>query len=153
MNRQIKFRVFVSWLSKRIFEVEGMSFGSDGKPNCLRLFANEHHRHEIHDDLPSWRKEEPILMQFTGLLDCEGKEIWDGDVCQYAYKDRYGIDFDGVAYIYWDTSNCAFALKVIKDSRNDSKSKMSLFYAGGNLKLKIIGNRFEHPALLGAAND
>lgn len=127
MTRQIKFRIFN-------YETESwryMDLLSDTRMTLLDT-----------DNLDS-------LSQFTDLYDCEGREVWEGDICQYVYKDRHGINFDGVAYIYWDTANCAFALDVIKDSHNDTKSKMSLFYAGGNLKLKIIGNRFENTELLG----
>ena len=94
------------------------------------------------------------LSQFTGLLDCDGKQIYDGDVCTYHYTDRHEIEFNGSAIIYWDKINCGFSLTIIKDSRDDTRSQMSLFSVStGRLRLNIIGNKFESPELLEVKND
>ncbi len=102
--------------------------------------------------LVSWDEKECAeyeLVQFTGLYDCEGRQIWEGDILEYEYIDKHKEHFEGVAHVFWDDVNCGFCLKIIKDSHNDLRSRMSLFYANtGSLKLWVIGNRLESPELL-----
>lgn len=71
------------------------------------------------------------LMQYTGLKDKNGKEIYEGDILQY--KDSYG-------------KSCRYEVKMQID-RNISGftfwSNMGVIYPN-----KIIGNIYENPELL-----
>jgi uncharacterized phage protein (TIGR01671 family) len=79
--------------------------------------------------------EEFVLQQFTGLLDNNGKEIYEGDVLRnpvYQGVVEYGRVLDGCAMAY-----IGFYIKV------DSNT-----YTNLDGSLEVIGNIFENPELL-----
>lgn len=71
------------------------------------------------------------LMQFTGLLDKNGKEIYEGDIMQHT--DPFDIPF----IINWNDEQAAFVF-------NDDGCGYSL----NDKSFSVIGNIFENPELL-----
>ena len=82
-------------------------------------------------------EEEPILMQFTGLKDKNGKEIYEGDIVKNKselYKVKFACGAFGVINI-----------------ENDMDA--SPFCSGGKWEkwlkeIEVIGNIYENPELL-----
>jgi uncharacterized phage protein (TIGR01671 family) len=73
-----------------------------------------------------------IFMQFTGLLDKNGNEIYEGDIVKCPmYNDSYKLE-DCISSISWGY---------------DGWEKGKLYHVGWN-SLEIIGNIYEHPELL-----
>src|SRR3989304_9140917 len=75
------------------------------------------------------------IMQYTGLKDKNGKEIYEGDIL----RTNEHIDF-----IVWNEKKCGF-------SYSNDKSNMSLpqwFEHGQYSGTEIIGNIYENPELL-----
>lgn len=87
------------------------------------------------------------LMQYTGLKDKNGKEIYEGDIveakycidgCLYYIEDEYGV-------IQWDDKQCAFNL-IFKDQL--APSPISYY-----VSFEVVGNVYENPELLEVQND
>lgn len=75
------------------------------------------------------------LMQFTGLLDNSGKEIYEGDIVQLSHwqPSIYQVGFDRGAFCFFGANDAESAYY------NDAK------YLEG---CEIIGNVYESPELL-----
>jgi uncharacterized phage protein (TIGR01671 family) len=79
------------------------------------------------------------LMQFTGLLDRNGKEIYEGDILR---NER-----DGTGVVAWSDSFTSWML----DKKNHSITLSSFAYprqTDGKCRFEVIGNVWENPELL-----
>lgn len=74
-----------------------------------------------------------VLMQFTGLYDKNGKEIFEGDVVK---QDDY------IGYVEYDINTASFK----------GVSECGYFFLLKD-KIEVIGNIFENPHLLEQNND
>ena len=98
-----------------------------------------------------------ILMQYTGLHDENGKEIYENDIVEFSYDiftgnfdtklGRGTIEFiDGAFYIKPFEIEC----KKIEDIAN---GECFLLYTVNIDTLEIIGNIYDNPELLGGEYD
>ena len=71
------------------------------------------------------------ICMFTGLKDCEGNEIWEGDMIKSPYLGN-------VATVEWDDSLCGF--KCVDDRRHINYSLKALVESFG---WSLIGNKFD----------
>ncbi len=126
--RQIKFRAWDPEANrghKWIFD--GFAVSEDGK-----FLQNMHERGEYSGEYG----DKIILMQFTGLLDKNSKEIYEGDIVE--------IDFEGSkekGQIIWENKRSRF---MWLDNRNDDYGIFEIDRHGR----KIVGNIYENPELL-----
>ena len=100
------------------------------RPLKFRAWDNHDHKMQyIKDNLPQFRGWE--LMQFTGLTDCHGKEIYEGDML----KLWIGGDWQEGHYVVEDLRQL-----YLEFHRDDSYYCIT--------KAEIVGNIYESPALL-----
>ena len=83
------------------------------------------------------------LLQFTGLLDINGKEIFEGDIVRFwANPKDYGgyKGHDYIASVEWDEFSVGF---ILSDGHG----------LGDFEFLQVVGNIYQNPELLGGKND
>lgn len=113
MNREIKFRVYVNekmnyleYPSVVVANARGITFW-DEYPHSASIHA--------------------VIMQYTGLKDRNGKEIYEGDI----------VDCSGTKYICeWNVNRAEYAWKTLKGN---------YVYPIGDCRteLQVIGNIYE----------
>lgn len=106
------------------------------------------------NDITHYKVDKNTLGQFTGLLDKNGKEIYEGDIIEIKEIGGYGCKRKGV--VEYDVDECAFVVRVLRPSwvsivRLSTKVQI---LADMNCTLKythqytIIGNIHNNPELL-----
>jgi uncharacterized phage protein (TIGR01671 family) len=85
-----------------------------------------------------------VLMQYTGLKDKNGKEIYEGDIVRYQKDARFSTD-DGKT----TSHSIVFAGGAFCMLRNVWPTGQSPFYLSGYYEeIEVIGNIYENPDLL-----
>ena len=98
------------------------------------VYANDNSKLSV-DNLKGWNVDEKYLMQSTGLLDVNGKEIFEGDVVD-VFDSRYTV--------FYDSENASFRLKP-RDKRWNTDYMSNYAHEAS---FEIIGNIYENPELL-----
>ena len=92
------------------------------------------------------------LMQFTGLKDRNGVEIYEGDIVKI-YEHRFSpmdfiVDFSGANHCWW-LSSCFKESQFGTSKESFSFSQLNGFYED----CEVIGNIYENPELLKEKKD
>lgn len=135
--RELKFRAWDK-KSKKIRIVESIGFGELSYYNEGYPVANMIGRDCIHDkDIIIHRDSyQHELMQYTGLKDKNGKEIYEGDILLYDSGSKTSVFYKNGAFV-----------------RSYGNSNMYLLYDsfiedGCLYNYEVIGNIYENPELL-----
>lgn len=124
-----KFRV---WLPdpdvERMLRVKALIF-EDGKTRCVCGYSYDFYLED----------EDAILMQSTGLLDKDSKEIFDGDILVIETKDGLVK-----VIVFWDNEHALF---MVESKTYNEKIALAELIEDGS-PITIIGNIHENSALL-----
>jgi hypothetical protein len=95
---------------------------------------------------PFWEEvfdadEQPIIQQYTGLTDKNGKEIYEGDIVQYNQNSSYD-NMDFIAK--WSDDKLGF----IFQSNSGEQLVNQTPHLNRFKHLEVVGNIFEHSELL-----
>ena len=71
------------------------------------------------------------VCQFTGLKDCEGKELFEHDLIHF-------VGYNPIAEVVWSVSNCAFM------ALHENKHSYFLHDVIKICKIEKIGNKFDN---------
>jgi hypothetical protein len=119
-----KFRV---WLPdpevRKMLRVKALVF-EDGKTRCVCGYAYDFYLED----------EDAILMQSTGLLDKDSKEIFDGDILAVKTKNETLI-----VNVFWDNEHALFMV----ESKAYNKKAALAELIEDNSPITIIGNIYE----------
>lgn len=124
-----KFRV---WLPdpevRKMLRVKALVF-EDGKTRCVCGYAYDFYLED----------EDAILMQSTGLLDKDRKEIFDGDILAIETKDGLVK-----VIVFWDNKHALFMVESKTYNENVALAEL----IEDDSPITIIGNIHENSALL-----
>ena len=85
--------------------------------------------------------------QFTGLLDCNSKEIYNKDICRWIGNNGYEI----VGVIAWEQQACAYWLKW-EDGKSKRYKELQTTFSDGDIYMnnyfEVIGSTTDTPELL-----
>lgn len=137
--REIKFRVFDTRNKKMI---------TDGVCYQLSIGVNGSIKTGISED---------ILMQFTGLIDKNGKEVYEGDIIKWKETRFWNKEQEqkGVAMPRFFKSEVVYDdAEFLVSSTQEFDTPLCCFFRGEDIhnpfdyKAEIIGNIYENPELL-----
>ena len=133
--REIKFRVWDTE-NKEMLRVQELDFEDTFYGGRLSIRTEQYNDYFDIEDM--------ILMQYTGLHDKNGKEIWEGDIvnCQTKYgKAKAIIKFiDGKFVAYWDS-------KITHPKNGHHITCYDI-----NKRFEVIGNIYDNKELLNETN-
>jgi len=87
-----------------------------------------------------------ILMQYTGLKDKNGKEIYEGDIIHSKWEEQFVGKDDSKAVVYWSNENGGWARN---EKGKDTKiENYHLRFHCHPKHIKMIGNIYENPELI-----
>lgn len=104
-------------------------------------------------DRPTW-VEPDTIGQFTGLLDKNGEEIYEGDILRYPAKDKYQEENFVSFEVFWHDNDCADNHVGWQIDRRHFHGcicgtfDISTFLPRYTKKMVIIGNIYDNPELL-----
>lgn len=92
-----------------------------------------------------------ILMQYTGLTDKNGKEIYEGDIIEFFHEDNTADTSERSEIVYYgDSGYPAFDFNGLRIKKHHfmEVNALSELVQSGNYYYKIIGNIHEDKHLL-----
>lgn len=135
--RTIKFRALLSETNLWVYGdlARGISVDPDGPIyDCIIIDSDKN---------DFWVVRRETVGEFTGLLDKNGKEIYEGDIVKWVLRERFGdLKTKRVSEIKWNDGLCGFSPIVYDNECEDG------FYSYRVTKLEVIGNIHENPELL-----
>lgn len=143
--RDIKFRCWDTE-NKEMLEVQELDYEDsyNGQPMIRTTMYSDY-----------FDTEDMILMQYVGLKDKNGKEIYEGDIVtgiDYPFIDEGKQNYVGIVVFYDDTASFGYEYQCVrKDKRGISNGINNEFEANENLvceDLEVIGNIYDNPELL-----
>lgn len=127
MTREIKFRVFDKEEKKMEF-VGAIDWTENQKIITCNTATTKHYSYQEDKYQDSFE-----IMQFTGLLDKNGMEIYDGDIVDTGHR---------IGEVLWDNNSARFGLS------GKELEKGKTFWLTQFERLEVIGNIFQTPELL-----
>lgn len=138
MSRDIKFRLW-SKIGKKFIKTDdpdlNFVINSDGY-----LYSIENFYGEIYVSLQL----DIVVLQFTGLQDINGKDIYEGDILKYNFP--YDGRLKHVSPVKFLETEASFGIKDIYGN------EIPLYRITANNYFEVVGNIYENPELLEEKN-
>jgi uncharacterized phage protein (TIGR01671 family) len=132
--REIKFRAWFT-LKNRMVNHESLSLFYDSDEGFTFAFDDS----TFVDEEYAEGTLNYELMQFTGLYDKNGKEIYEGDIVEDEYGNKFVVIWERFC---WNLSDFWWSEK--------SSAPDLAFYHEFQTRIRVVGNIYENPELLQA---
>lgn len=97
-----------------------------------------------------WEQIEPSTVgEFTGLKDCNGLDIYEGDILKDS-PDEYFEDSEQLFIVKWFGEYCGFTFHRNNTEIYENSSDL-MGISNSSVLLELIGNIYENPELLEVA--
>jgi uncharacterized phage protein (TIGR01671 family) len=142
MKREIKFRIFRPAIGEMqmVTQIMWGNLLSHGDISFISTGQNDVDPDKVH------------LMQFTGLHDKNGKEIYEGDIISYSFQNGFGpIEHRGmVTYSAprWHLDKLRIDLNNTSNGYIKDMSDGEYWLSRTQYDAEVIGNIYENPELL-----
>lgn len=120
--REIKFRIWDTE-NNEMLKVQELDFEPTFYGGRIAIRPDQYNDYFDTEDM--------ILMQYTGLHDKNGKEIYEGDILKGTFYGFPMPEYDYVFQIYWDEKEKGFMASYFEPS-----------------ECEVIGNIYDNPELL-----
>lgn len=97
-----------------------------------------------HEQTEEYRTPKQVIMQFTGLLDKSGKEVYEGDRVTFVMENQDQWTGANIGIIYYELSELAFMIRL-DSGRGVTINHGYDAYPG---TIEVVGNIYENPAIL-----
>lgn len=167
MNRELKFRVWIENLyhpetgenlGNFLVPIKGMEYSLESRGRIDTIFLDMHHQRidqPIYklgmDIIKEYQNQKFTIMQYIGLKDKNGKEIYEGDIIE---EDI--IDHDRLYIVKFGNYHEQFMCSepgygwYLENIHTKEVCSIITFMSGNNdYDEKVIGNIYENPDLLG----
>ena len=137
MNREIKFRIW-DIENKEMLKVQELDFEPTFYGGRIAIRPDQYNDYFDTEDM--------ILMQYTGLHDKNGKELYEGDIVKITNKNSKVISMKPIiADIEWSEEYLTYTLITtsVKDAFESLKDYLDEY------DIEVIGNIYDNPELLG----
>jgi uncharacterized phage protein (TIGR01671 family) len=131
MNRPIKFRVYNTKQNKWVH----------GPDNEVNLFGETILLGGFMQNVPTAELNDCVALQYTGLNDKNGKEIYEGDIL----KIHYDVGGDVIGQVLYEADHGGYIFQWKRKGRNQDYDNLNCDLAFESV---IVGNIFEHSELL-----
>lgn len=132
MLRKIKFRAWEP-CNKKMYYLDLALYKFNPNSINSHSFVLPPERQGLHNAYTSMNLDAVEVMQYTGLKDKNGKDIYEGDLLK---------DDSGIGCVTWVQEHCAFLIFV------SDQARYYLLESDGQLiSSEVIGNVFEKPEL------
>jgi uncharacterized phage protein (TIGR01671 family) len=131
MNRPIKFRVYNTKQNKWIH----------GPGNEVNLFGETILLGGFMQNVPTSELNDCVALQYTGLTDINGKEIYEGDIL----KIHYDVGGDVIGQVLYEADHGGYIFQWKRKGPNQHHINLNCDVAFESV---IVGNILENPELL-----
>jgi uncharacterized phage protein (TIGR01671 family) len=139
MRRKIKFRAWDS-VAKRWMYPYPNGFHILGETNCFQMIEQQLYERKQPDESVLLMLNDVIIVQYTGLKDKHGVEIYEGDIVTYQ-ECMYQVK-------YMDTKAC-FSLEGVGQFKRFMDIMATVHDSGFTTdKFEVVGNIFENEDVL-----